>query len=102
MLDEPKTYSIMLRLRRVTTEYAYVNVPVTDAIMKIEEPGGQASIDFERFAAQGIRYGGDPDVKWIREAQDVTPHPMQTPLPEGYPLKSQWSSVQLPRDSEGR
>ena len=34
MSERPKTYSIALRVRRVTHEDACVAVPVTDAIMR--------------------------------------------------------------------
>ena len=40
------TYSISLRLRRVTVEYAYVNVPIVGDVVKPDEQGVNR-IDFE-------------------------------------------------------
>lgn len=90
---ENKIYSIVLRVRRVTTEHAYVSVPVTDAIMSPADESGKTSIDSERFVAEGIRYAADPDVAWVAESLDVHPHPTQTPVPDGYPVKNQWASL---------
>jgi hypothetical protein len=45
MSENPKTYSIALRVRRVTVEDAYVAVPVTDSIL-IPDDEGTARIQF--------------------------------------------------------
>jgi hypothetical protein len=65
------TYSISLRLRRVTYEDAYVAVPVTEAIMKKSEGGvlekgedGHFRIDPEVLWAEGIRISQDNRVEW--------------------------------------
>jgi hypothetical protein len=85
MTEEPKTYSIALRLRRVTYEDAYIAVPVTEAIMKANDDG-TGSIDMEAFAAEAIRIGGDGRVEWKLEETQTEPHPIQAPLPEGRSL----------------
>ena len=100
MSDEPRRYSILLRLRRVTTEYAYVNVPVTDAIMTPADAQERATVDTTRLVAEGIRYAADPDVRWIRESQEVGPHPTQTPLPEDYSVKNRWDSLRPANETE--
>jgi hypothetical protein len=85
MTDEGET-CIVMRLRRVIVEDAYVGVPVTEAIMKPEpEPDGTYRIDFEAFTREAIRLGADAEVDWQREATETTTaiHPMQGPVPEG-------------------
>ncbi len=82
MTEEQETYSIALRLRRVTYEDAYVAVPVTDAIVKMND-NGTGSIDTEAFVAEAIRIGGDGRVEWKIEEIRIETHPIQKPLPEG-------------------
>jgi hypothetical protein len=76
---------IVLRLRRVIVEDAYVGVPVSDAIMKREpEPDGTYRIDFEAFVREGVRLSADPRVDWRREDDVRTEiHPTQGPVPDG-------------------
>ncbi len=81
-MTNSKTYSIVLHLRRVTYEDAYVAVPVTSAIMKVNDDG-TGSIDFEAFTAEAIRLGGDNRVEWKIEETRTEAHPLQTPIPEG-------------------
>ncbi len=81
MEEEQRTYSIALRLRRVTYEDAYVAVPVTDAILKRDDDG-EMRLDFDRFVAAAIRIGGDPRVEWRVESSDMEAHPTQMPKPE--------------------
>lgn len=69
-------YSISLRLRRTTVEYAYVSVPVDDAIVRPDE-SGVGRIDAERMTAVAVQFGGRPEVVWYPEDRDIVPHPMQ-------------------------
>jgi hypothetical protein len=82
MSDGPQTYSIMLRVRRVTVEDAYVAVPVTDSIL-IPDGEGTARINFDAFVAEAIRIGDDPRVEWQVESTTTESHPVQRPLPDG-------------------
>jgi hypothetical protein len=82
MCDEKPTYCIALRLRRTTREDAYINVPLTDVIMKQNEDGAWG-IDTDAFVAEAIRLSGNPQVQWQTETCEVEPHPIQCPRPEG-------------------
>jgi hypothetical protein len=81
MSEAPKTYSILLHVRRIIHEDAYVAVPVTDAIM-MTKADGTAGIDPEALIAEAIRISTDPRVEWRQESSLTEPHPIQQPLPE--------------------
>lgn len=70
------TYSISLRLRRVTVEYAYVNVPVVGDVVKPDEQG-VGRIDVAELTRRAVEMGRRPEVFWYREEQRVEPHPLQ-------------------------
>lgn len=72
---------VSLRLRRTTYEDAYVNVPVTDAILKQKE-NGTYGIDYDAFVAEAIRLSENPSVEWRVEEHCTEPHPVQKPRPE--------------------
>ena len=77
---------IVLRLRRVIVEDAYIGVPVTDAIVKAEpEPDGSHRLDFDAFVREAIRLSADRRVDWRREDGEgrVEVHPTQGPVPDG-------------------
>ena len=80
--ENPETYSLALRVRRVTCEDAYVAVPVTRSLTK-ENADGTRSIDFEAFVAEAIRISADPRVQWKLEESGTEPHPEQGPKPDG-------------------
>jgi len=82
MNEEQKTYSIALRVRRVTYEDAYVAVPVTSDITK-SNADGSVGIDAEAFFAEAIRVSQDPRVEWKTESCQTEPHPEQRDLPDG-------------------
>jgi hypothetical protein len=73
-----ETYSVALRLQRVTVEYAYVSVPVTSDIVT-EHEDGTARIDPTKLVQQAVEIGSASGVKWHQESVDVQPHPMQKP-----------------------
>jgi len=81
MREDPKTYSLSLRVRRITFEDAYVSVPVTSSITKPKDDG-TLGIDFEAFVAEAVRISIDPRVEWKAEESRTEPHPMQGPKPE--------------------
>jgi ribosomal protein S18 acetylase RimI-like enzyme len=81
MSETPKTYSLALRVRRITYEDAYVAVAVTDDILR-KQDDGTFGIDFEAFVAEAIRISHHPDVEWQIEASQIEPHPTQGPKPE--------------------
>lgn len=76
------TFSIVLRLRRVTCEDAYVAVPVTDAIMR-PRPDGGMGVDPDALLAEGIGIGLDSRVEWQLEFSKIEVHPTQQAVPEG-------------------
>jgi hypothetical protein len=93
MTDDPKTYSIMLRLKRVTYEDAYVAVPVTGRIMTQKEDG-TSGIDFDAFVTEAKQISKDARVEWVVESTQVEPHPIQGPKPEDRKcLDGYWESA---------
>ncbi|PQO25362.1 hypothetical protein C5Y96_23765 [Blastopirellula marina] len=74
------TYSIALRLRRVTCEDAYIAVPVTEAILR-PNPDGSMGIDSEALMAEALRIGEDSRVEWQVETISTEPHPIQQAAP---------------------
>ena len=70
------TYSISMRLRRVTVEYAYVNVPVAGDLIKSDEQG-VGRIDVTLMTRKVVEMGQEPEVVWYREEQRLEPHPIQ-------------------------
>lgn len=82
MSDKPtKTYSVSLRLRRVTYEDAYVSVPVTDAVLRTDNDG-QQKLDGQGVFDEGIRMSSDPRVEWRVESSEIEVHPSQRPRPD--------------------
>ena len=82
MGEEVKTFSIVVRLRRVIYEDAFVAVPVTGTVMKANNDG-TGSIDTDTLFAEAIRIGHDNRVEWKAEQESTEVHPLQEPLPEG-------------------
>lgn len=76
------TYSIALRVRRVTYEDAYIAVPVTDAIVRKAEDGS-LRVDPEAMWAEGVRISQDSRVEWQVESINIEAHPIQQAAPEG-------------------
>src|SRR5215204_7522824 len=64
------TYSIALRVRRVTYEDAYIAVPITDAIVTKAEDGS-LRVDVEAMSAEGIRISQDGRVEWQVESINI-------------------------------
>jgi hypothetical protein len=81
VVDEVKgeaIYSVNIRLKRVTIEYAYVIVPVTDDMIKPVSQG-EGRIDVERVMRRAIQMGQSPGLAWYPESRVVEPHPIQKP-----------------------
>jgi hypothetical protein len=76
------TYSILLHLRRTVYEDAYVSVPLTGAVMRLDPTDGSQRIDFDLLVAEAKRISENPQVEWRAESTAVEPHPVQQPLPE--------------------
>lgn len=76
-MTEPESYSISVRLQRVSHEEGYVKVPVTEAIMQdTPEPDGSFRIDTTKMLAEAIRLGAELD-NWNVEEQKITVHQIQ-------------------------
>lgn len=71
-------YSIQFRIQRITTEYAYVLVPVTDEVV-----GEDGKLDVEKMTALATTQGEDPSVRWYLEEQKTAIHPIQKPCEPG-------------------
>jgi hypothetical protein len=76
-MAEP-THSILIRVQRVTTEYAFVRVPVTSEII-VAQPDGTGRIDPEKMVRGAIQMAEATDIAWHREDQRIQPHPIQKP-----------------------
>ena len=85
MSAKPGTHSIMLRIRRVTYEDAYVAVPVTNALMKQKEDG-TFGVNVDALVAEALRLSDDQQVEWQVESSQKEPHPTQMPKPENRKL----------------
>jgi hypothetical protein len=73
-----KTFSVSVRLRRVTTETAHVSVPFSQELFQ-SNPDGSETIDGEKIIAAAIELGRHPATRWNVEGEVViTPHPLQT------------------------
>jgi hypothetical protein len=80
---EAKSYSISVRLRRTTLEYAFVSVPVDEHIWEQhpDEPKKQR-VNADKVVETAKRMGSDPGVLWARESDPVIePHPWQIAPP---------------------
>ncbi len=73
-----RTYSISIRLQRTTTEYAYVSVPVSDAILG-KQTNGIRKVDPAKLGEMSIALGRSAEVHWHPEDQNIQMHPMQQP-----------------------
>ena len=84
-MDENRTYSILIRLRRTTTEDAFIRVPVVGDLMLPEvDEHGHHHIDSTKLVAAATRLAQEASVRWVRDGEPmIEPHPIQTPLPEG-------------------
>lgn len=73
---EATSLSILITIRRVTTELAQVRVPVTDKI--VAELSGAGKPD--ALMGDAIRLGAEPEVKWVLEEEPtIEVHPIQRP-----------------------
>ena len=76
-----KTFSISVRLQRVTTETAHVSVALSEELLQVNPDGSRTNtIDAEKLIAAAIELGRLPVTRWSVEGDVViTPHPVQTP-----------------------
>jgi hypothetical protein len=75
------TFSVSVRLQRVTTETAHVSVLLTPELMQpnVNEPGTE-TINTERLMKAAIDQGRLPSTTWRLDGETViTLHPVQTP-----------------------
>ena len=80
---EKKTYSISVRLRRTTVEYAFVSVPMDGNVM---EPNPEDTTKFrvngEKVFEHAKRMGIETDILWAQESDPLIEiHPWQTAPP---------------------
>jgi hypothetical protein len=79
--ESPTPYSISVRLRRVTTEEAYVSVPVDRGIVRdAPDADGSLRIDTDKLWSEAIRLAVQSD-RWSVEGRQVTPHPIRKAPP---------------------
>jgi hypothetical protein len=74
-----KTFSVSVRLQRVTTETAHVSVPLSQELFSANSDGSE-TIDGQKVIAAAIELGRQLETRWSVEGEVViTPHPLQTP-----------------------
>ena len=74
-----KTFSVSVRLQRVTTETTHVSVPLSQELFSAN-PDGSETIDGEKVIAAAIELGRQPETRWSVDGDvAITPHPLQTP-----------------------
>ena len=78
--DEPRTYSVSVRLQRTALESTFVSVPVSPDVV-IAQPDGSGKLDVEKLFARAIEMGREPGCVWETESLDVQLHPNQMPPP---------------------
>jgi hypothetical protein len=77
------TYSISVRLRRITTEEAYVSLPVTSELVHAEAKPGEPVL-MEKISAAAIEQATRDSTTWTQEGDVVIElHPIEKASPEG-------------------
>lgn len=72
------TFSISVRLRRITTEEYYVSVPVTGAVMADQpDDEGKYHLDSAKVFDAAVELGRSASAEWLLESQEVLIHPIQ-------------------------
>ena len=78
------TYSISVRLRRITTDEAYVSVPVTSELVHADAKPGEPLLKVEKIFAAAIEQATRDSTTWTQEGDVVIElHPVQKASPEG-------------------
>jgi hypothetical protein len=72
LLEDAKTFSVQIRLRRTTIEHGYVRVEVTPDLI-----GSDGNLDSEGLFRRALELGEEPQMVWHREEHIVEPHPIQ-------------------------
>jgi hypothetical protein len=82
-MEQQRTYSISVRLRRTKVEYAFVSVPVNEQVWEQQpEDPKKRRINGEMVFEIAKRMGGDPGVLWAQESEaNIEIHPSQTAPP---------------------
>jgi hypothetical protein len=71
------SYSVSVRLQRLTTEECYVSVPVTQAVMQDQpDSDGVFHLDGNKVFEVAIQIGQESGT-WTSEDQQVDAHPIQ-------------------------
>lgn len=80
-MTEPRSYSISVRVRRVTVEEGYLRVPVDASVMRPEPAAdGSYRLDTDKLWAEARRLAGEL-TDWSVEEQSVDIHPIQKAPP---------------------
>ena len=72
------TYSISVRLQRITTEEYYVSVPVTGAVMADQpDSDGRHHLDGAKVFDAAVELGRTTSDGWLVESREIVVHPIQ-------------------------
>jgi hypothetical protein len=97
--DEEVPSFVSLRLRRVTFEYAYINVPGVDIVAKPDEQG-VIRIDGGELTRKAIEMSQSPEVVWYREQEIIEMHPLQNERNVGEDRFNRWAYPVPPDPSQ--
>ena len=80
---QKKTYSISMRLRRTTVEYAFVSVPLEGDVWEVQfDDPSNRRINTQKIAEVAKFMGADAEVVWAKEREPLIEiHPLQVPPP---------------------
>lgn len=70
------TYSIQIRMQRVSTDHCFISVPVTSDVID-PQPDGTGRINPVRLTEEAIKLAASQDVLWLSEKLEIQPHPIQ-------------------------
>jgi hypothetical protein len=83
-------YSIAVRVKRTTVEFAFVRVPVQADVMQTNPDGspvtdaaGHAHLDGQKVFQRAVEGVEARPAAWYPESQKVEVHPIQRPLEAG-------------------
>jgi hypothetical protein len=80
---ERKSFSIQVVIRRVTTEIAFVHVPVGDAVLLPADEEGNRRLDTDKMLAAAVAMGSAPGTSWaVDGVPEISVNPIQMPHPD--------------------
>lgn len=73
-----KKRSISLRVQRMTVEYSYVRIPLTDDML-IFDSEGVGRVNTDLAFTRGLELAQESNLVWFYESEEIGAHPWQRP-----------------------